>query len=290
MAGFIYNEPIDTNQLSQGDILSNSDYLKELLEAFYPGVAGNAYCYWMIITQSCDLVIREEGGSCSAPYLNLAAVSEFDDFFDKYVSDYQKHEVERRGRLVEERRKNVIHNFLARLFNNNQDDYFYLPENVNKDFHAGVALLRLTISIDAKDHYAGCLNLKKLELNDSFKAKLGWIVGNIYSRIGTEDWTSHQMTTEDYEAWITKTLEDSFAWIDRRVLLELRKSEIDLVQLSEKDIRIHALKMKPPSQMIKLLEEVDKILQRSGIKEQKMREQIIQSIRSDPGIAGIVKK
>ena len=29
---------------------------------------------------------------------------------------------------------------------------------------------------------------KKIELTDEFKAKLGWLVGNMYSRVGTADW------------------------------------------------------------------------------------------------------
>lgn len=51
-----------------------------------------------------------------------------------------------------------------------------------------VAYLKLSIALKSKEHYDKCLAAKKIELADEFKAKLGWMVGNMYSRVGTADW------------------------------------------------------------------------------------------------------
>lgn len=51
-----------------------------------------------------------------------------------------------------------------------------------------VAYLKVSIALKSDEHYDKCLSAKKIELTDEFKAKLGWLVGNMYSRVGTADW------------------------------------------------------------------------------------------------------
>ena len=53
-----------------------------------------------------------------------------------------------------------------------------------------VAYLKVSIALKSEKHYKELLNAKVLELSDEFKAKLGWLVGNMYSRVGTTDWES----------------------------------------------------------------------------------------------------
>lgn len=53
-----------------------------------------------------------------------------------------------------------------------------------------IASLKVSIALKSNLHYEQCLAAKALELSDEFKAKLGWLVGNIYSRVGTTDWDS----------------------------------------------------------------------------------------------------
>ena len=75
-----------------------------------------------------------------------------------------------------------------KLLNNNHPEYFYLAEDV--DCHlseACVAFLKLAIPIKS-EHYDRCLAARISQLKEIFQAKLGWLAGNIYSRVGTPDW------------------------------------------------------------------------------------------------------
>ena len=62
-----------------------------------------------------------------------------------------------------------------------------------------IAYLKVSIALKSQEHYDKCLAAKKLELSDEFKAKLGWLVGNMYSRVGTADWEGIMNTQEKEE-------------------------------------------------------------------------------------------
>lgn len=51
-----------------------------------------------------------------------------------------------------------------------------------------VAYLKVSIPLKSGEHYDKCLKAKRIELADEFKAKLGWLIGDMYSRVGTTDW------------------------------------------------------------------------------------------------------
>jgi hypothetical protein len=284
---FLYKEPLDDKQLYQGDILKGSEELKRLFLEFYPGFPGIECGYFMILTQSCDLVVRD-GKDCSAPYLNLAAVCDFDDVLEQEMSKYQNHEIEKRGKLLDKGLFNMGQRFLERLFNNNEDDYFFLPEDVTKDFGDSVALLRLTMTLSAQQYYELCLKSKIIELNDTFKAKLGWIVGNIFSRVGTEDWTQSQMTEQEFVEWIKNVLNSNFAWVDKYVIKELRR-EKNIESLDMDEIQRIALEKKRPSKRDELVNAMERILVSNGIQDNTILKQILMSIRNDSGLSGLIK-
>lgn len=290
MSAFIYKDPKDLTQLHQGDILNSTPHIKEILEMSYPSFPGKEYTHFMVLTQSCDLVIREEAAS-AAPYISLAAICDFDKFLEQTFATYQNHPIEKKGRLLSESFYGTATNLLERLFNNNEDDCFYLPEDVQNDFPESVALLRLTVTIESQPHYKECMAARVLELNDTFKAKLGWIVGKIYSRVGTEDWTTKEMSREEFANWIRKVLTNNFMWLEKKTLKTLKKqyteNEVDLLKWEE--IQAEAEKIKPPSKRDELVEIVRDKLQKSGVTDEKTIRKIITSIKNDPSLSTIVK-
>ncbi len=58
--------------LKQGDILHKTPELLELLEKVHPHYINSEYKYFQVITQSCDLVRKND--SCKSRYITLAAV------------------------------------------------------------------------------------------------------------------------------------------------------------------------------------------------------------------------
>ena len=75
---------------------------------------------------------------------------------------------------------------------NNKPGFFYL----HTDAQVGItepscAFLHLAISFRAQ-HYERCLGAKIAQLKEPFQAKLGWLLGSMYSRVGTTEWNSEK--------------------------------------------------------------------------------------------------
>ena len=77
---FTYKHSPDMSSLCQGDVLQVTDGMRDILKEVHPYFLNKQYKYFMVLTQSCDLV-RRNGGNCKTPYITLAAVRSFDDFF-----------------------------------------------------------------------------------------------------------------------------------------------------------------------------------------------------------------
>lgn len=187
---FTYKSEADKTALCQGDILCFSPELEEILKEVHPYFLKEQYKYFMVLTQSCDLV-RRNNGKCKTPYITLAAVRSFNDFFEKALISARYADQVGDFLLMDSKKKERAYQFLERLYNNTEPDYFFLYKETLLDFpETMVASLKVSIALKSDIHYDACLSAKTLELSDEFKAKLGWLVGNIYSRVGTTDWES----------------------------------------------------------------------------------------------------
>lgn len=187
---FTYKPEPDRTTLCQGDVLCITPELKAVLSEIHPYFINEQYKYFIVLTQSCDLV-RRGSSPCNSQYITLAAVRSFDDFFEKEMQ--AKHYAVKVADflLMEDRNKARATQLIERLYNNTEQDYFFLYKENLLDFPKSmVAYLKVSFALRADEHYDQCLQAKKFELADEFKAKLGWLVGNIYSRVGTTDWDS----------------------------------------------------------------------------------------------------
>lgn len=183
---FTYTAKKDEEALCQGDILKITDELSGILKEVHPYFLNEQYKYFMVLTQSCDLVRRK--GKCKTQYLTLAAVKSYNDFLEdvfingKYVQKIND------VCLMDEKNKQQIFQLIERIYNNTESEYFFLFKEDKLQFpESMVAYLRLSITLKI-EYYDSCLKAKIIELADEFKAKLGWLVGNLYSRVGTVDW------------------------------------------------------------------------------------------------------
>jgi hypothetical protein len=116
--------------------------------------------------------------------------------------------------------------FLERLLNNNEPNYFYLHHDLELGIAEPlVAFLALSIAVKAELHYETCLKARVAQLEDSFQAKLGWLVGNMYSRVGTQDWTPDYFTHEQFENHIETMLGQMCLWVDERDIKKIADEE-----------------------------------------------------------------
>ncbi|MGD9548437.1 MAG: hypothetical protein AB7V45_12945 [Candidatus Krumholzibacteriia bacterium] len=126
----------------------------------------------------------------------------------RLVQDLMSSRVERALGFCSEKRKGAAENFVERLLNNNADSYFFLyrqpdsgldekPDSgLNED---SCAFLHLSVSVKSELHYDTLLDAKILQLSQPFQHKLGFLVGKLYSRVGTEDWAPDTLTEDQFK-------------------------------------------------------------------------------------------
>lgn len=279
---FTYKSNPDMNSLCQGDILKITDELKEVLTTVHPYFKNEQYKYFMVLTQSCDLVRREKK-ICKTPYITLAAVRCFSEFFEKLLISKKYAESNNGYLLMDSKQQSGAYQLLERIYNNTEPDYFFLYKEDLLDFpESMIASLKVSIALKSELHYDACLRAKHLELSDEFKAKLGWLVGNIYSRVGTTDWESI-LTPPQRKSMLTEELQ-SHCIIGSKEQIRILKKELannaESLQTQEAvaNFILGCPIETPYDRMIKILEDV--VRTSSNDIPQKEKETLIKTIKS----------
>jgi hypothetical protein len=246
---FTYQAVAENDGLSQGDLVKRTPEVEAILREVHPHYSKPDYKYFLVLTQTCDLV-RRGGGSCESPYITICAVRPLSLALERELARFQYDALEKRLGFCEETRKAKLRQFIERLFNNNEDRYFFLardPEvELDEDY---CAFLKLSISLKSSLHYGTLMNARLLRLNDSFQHKLGFLVGLSYSRVGTTDWAPTLMSGTEFESLAAKRLEQEVTkviWLEkkhhRRVLeklktLPLERQELGVVEEVAQEIK-----------------------------------------------------
>lgn len=218
---FTYVEPSPGADLSQGDVIAKTASLIEVLERIHPHYVKDDYESFLVLTQSCDLVRR--GSNCSSPYITIAAVRPLQVVLQREAQKYRNSlQAAADVSSMQDRRK--LADFAARLLNNNEPGYFYL----HKDAAVGIsesycAFLRLSVPLRSREHYEVCLESRRVSLTQTFQAKLGWLVGNIFSRVGTDDWLPDYVKQTEWERLIEDILTENILWVDEEKLKAMTK-------------------------------------------------------------------
>ena len=88
-----------------------------------------------------------------------------------------------------------------------------------------MAMLRIAIALHTK-HYEKILSSRRGRLLPEFQAKLGWLVGNLYSRVGTDDWSEPRDRRQQQKDIIDGILDD---------LTEVKWASSEAIDRAEKD-------------------------------------------------------
>jgi hypothetical protein len=189
-----YKQNLPPGELEQGDLLSPDSELRALLEQYHPYYAQHKENkLYAVLTQSCDLVRREDG--YKAHYISIAPV--------RPLRVIIRYEFERKFVYPDDGApfgamtlKGEIERFLERLLNNNEASHFYYraaPQSALVE--PMCAMLALPISLKV-EHYDAILRTRILGVESVFQAKLGWLLGQMYSRVGTPELEPSQLRTE----------------------------------------------------------------------------------------------
>lgn len=183
---YAYEDP-DKTQLRQGDVLKRTPELIKLLREYHPHYAANPdYQFFAVVTQSCDLVKRGKKPP-KAPYIAIAAARTLEETLLREAAKGQS-DWQREAKVIGDREKNNLLMFLQRVIDNNESGYFYLHNDQKLRIHTPCCVfLALTVTLRAQ-HYELLLDAKIAQLTDTFQAKLGWLIANMYGRVGTTEW------------------------------------------------------------------------------------------------------
>lgn len=274
--------------LQQGDLLSKQG-LTEILRVVHPHYLGEEYTHFLVLTQTCDLVRR--GENCKTRYVSLAAVRPAEIVLQREIQKYQD-DFAKKGMLCSRNKRFLLEQLLARLLNNNEPEYFFLRREDALNLHDdSCAFLRLSVSIRAYQHYDACLAARVVSLTEPFQAKLGWLIGNMFSRIGTEDWVPEHVSDSQFTQMIAERLDQLCVWVDD-AKLRIAKSTANpaLLKSDLGAIRKHVDSTIVPSRREQVLERIQAIVTEAGLTaDAKMLQRLRTRLVNDPEFSRAVK-
>jgi len=221
---FTYTLP-EGADLRQGDVLVRSQVLEAALGSAGQQALDSQYVAYLVTTQSCDLV-RRKGAKPSASHVGLAPVLPLEivlrSLFDSVAEPIHD------GVYAEEDRHKV-EGLLDRIFNQNEQHLglFYLHEDEQVGLSMPcLAMLRRQFSVEAQC-YEALLAGRRGALIPEFRAKLGWLIGFLYARAATPDWSAKELS-ELRRRWLRAHDEYVPQWVPRAWARAAMKAGIEL--------------------------------------------------------------
>jgi hypothetical protein len=233
----------------QGDILSPTDELRELFQKIHPHFRDPKYIAFVVITQSCDLARRT--GPCAARYINLAVVRELEDVLFSLLDGVCA--ALKEGVYYQEGKRDA-EKLLERLFNQNEHGLgvFYLHPDAEIGIAVpSVALLRVSVAF-WRDHYPVFVGARRGRLMEEFRDRLGWLVGNLFSRVATKDWHEADNGKQELNRLIRGHLEPGEGarrplWVQRSCVEAALRAGERLEDLSSDAIKAAIGRHMPPT-------------------------------------------
>jgi hypothetical protein len=250
------------NDLLQGDIVEPTEELRSILRAVHPHFLDPKYTAFLLVTQSCDLALRN--GRCNTRYLNIAVVRPIEAVLHDFLSHVCRPVVE--GVYLQETKGEACR-LLERLFNQNEQalGLFYFHPDVEAGIaDPSVSLLRVTVTLKV-EHYHVLRQARRGRLCAEFRSKLGWLVGNLYSRIGTQDWSEPPERRKDLESLVKQYLdpgEPSYGpvWVPESCVTAARQRGVELERLERDKVSSTLEVYRPTPAKIQVIEQVLRVL------------------------------
>jgi hypothetical protein len=254
-----YEEFESDPDLFQGDILEPTAELRSILKEVHPHFLDQKYSAFLLITQTCDMVICS--GRVDTDYLNIAVVRPLQSVLHDFLSHVCRPVTKQ---VYIQETKNRARDLMERLFNQNEQalGLFYLHEDSNAGINMpSVALLRIAVTLRI-EHYECLKRARRGRLKAEFRNKLGWLVGNLYARIGTEDWHKDKRNVELeklIKQYISGDYDFSPTWISESWIENAKKNGVKLEQLSNINIKAEIEPYKPKSAKEQTVEQVKRV-------------------------------
>jgi hypothetical protein len=227
-----YREFSPGDDLCQGDIIARNEPVLAVLRQVHSYFCDEKYLCFIVLTQSCDLVIRK-GETCKAKQISLAVVRALDDLLPEIFHQHCGTEIPGLYRVDN---KVAATDFLERVINQNEQaqGLFYLHPDADVGIAVpAVALLRVSISLRSNQHYKMLREARRGKLDTEFRNKLGWLTGNLYSRVDTTDWADQDGGAEQSQKLITRLIDaagtaEENIWVPEAWVKAAKAKRVDL--------------------------------------------------------------
>jgi len=154
--------------------------------------------------------------------------------------------------------------FLERLLDQNEQalGLFYLhPDAALGLAEPAVAFLRVTVALKS-EHYDLIRSARRGRLSPEFRAKFGWLVGNLYSRAASPDWADQVggagAKKQLISRYLDATIADGPCWLDDEVLQSAEEKKMGLPNSTGTDFVRDMERFRPKPLTKQLAEESSK--------------------------------
>jgi hypothetical protein len=229
-----YASAQQSEQLFQGDIIARSEALLKVLGEEHQHFCDPKYLAFTVVSQTCDLVLRK--GACKARHVALAVVRPLDSILPDLLGDLCTQPAPgvypRESRFQAEQ-------LLERILNQNEQAHglFYLHPDADAGIAVpAVAMLRISISLRSREHYRMLQDSRCGRLATEYRNKLGWLAGNLYSRVDTPDWADQPGGPEAAQRLVEDLLDrpgtsDAPLWVPEAWVRAARKANVELQEV-----------------------------------------------------------
>jgi hypothetical protein len=241
-----YDDFEPATELEQGDILQPTGELRKIFADVHPHFRQEKYLGFLVATQSCDLV--RHGEFPKASYINLAAIRSLSQVINKILAEVVTPAA---AGVFPTGGKGDAHRLLERVLNQNEQaiGLFFLHADLDRAGIAepAIAFLRITVALRA-EHYETLRAARVGRLRPEFRAKLGWLLGNLYARPATPDWTDKVDGKMAFDALISQYMSEA-KWIDDEILHKAKADGVDVALATEEMLE----GLRPPSRLERAL-------------------------------------
>ena len=246
------------DDLEQGDIIQPTEEVRAVFEIAHKHFLDPKYTAFIILTQSCDIA-RHQGEPCKSRYINLAVIRPLEDVLISFL-DTECDRVKINGSYIEgiyiEDSQYRGDQLLKRILNQNEHGLglFYLHPDAEVGIAVpSVALLQVSIAL-RKEHYKILLKARSGRLAAEFQSRLGWIIGNLYSRVATQGWEREPEKRKAVIESVLSTGEQNDIgpfWIPRASVDAAKGKDLKFKDMKLSDIvaEIQRHKPKPPMEI-----------------------------------------
>lgn len=258
--------PFDPDSdLEQGDILVPTTALKSILEKVHRHFCDSKYIGFIVATQSCDLVRRK--ADPKAKYISIAVIRTLNEVVPALFNDVA-HPVA--DGVFPASRKTEARQFLHRLFDQNEQlsGLFYLHHEADIEIgESCVAMLRIKVALRS-EHYKVLVEARRGRLDPEFRGKFGWLLGNLYSRAATRDWSDFTDGKAQLDALVNQFLEQRIEgrgpyWVDDELIANAKKEKLSFTNKPSDQLVRELEKYRPPEKIERLADEIISLIRKT---------------------------